>query len=148
MTKVRDIDRGFKAMRKRMVKMQKGPHVKVGVQGEDASAEREGDVTNAMLAAIHEFGSANGTIPQRSFMRGTVDREKALFDKLLENAVKSAAVKGDLAKQLGIVGVKAVAEMRRTIDQSIGISPIKEGSSTPLIDTGVLKGSITHKVQL
>ncbi len=147
MSTVKDIDRGFRQLVRNFVRMRRGPNVTVGIQGDEAMEQRDG-ITNANLAAVHEFGSADGSIPQRSFIRGTTDRERAKINRLLERAVK-AGVRGDVRRELGKVGEVIRAAMVRTIDQSIGIKAnapatiARKGSSVPLIDTGVLKGAIS-----
>ena len=110
------------------------------------------DLSNAALAAVHEFGSKDGTIPQRSFIRSTADRERSTINRLLTAAVKGVNTPDGIRRGLGLVGEKTVAEMKRTIDRSIGIAAnlpatiTAKGSSTPLIDTSVLKNSITWEV--
>ena len=149
------VDRGLKAIFRRSKRFD-GASVTVGIQGTEANAEveteGEGTFNMASLAAVHEFGSQDGRIPQRSFIRGTIDREKALIFKLLKTAAKRGLVNGSLEKNLGVVGEKVVAEMVRTIDQSIGLKAnapstvAAKGSSTPLLNVGTLQRSITHKV--
>ena len=152
MSVVRDIDRGFKKLVRNFRRMRPGPNVTVGVQGSDAGTSRGPGFNNATLAAVHEFGSADGTIPQRSFLRATTDRERALITRMLTRAAREGAVKGDIKRQLGIVGEKVRSEVIRTIDQSIGLKALAsstiraKGSTKPLIDTGILKGSITWEV--
>lgn len=152
-SEVKDVDKGYKKFVENMRRHEKGPHVRVGIQGQGNQSPREEfGISNVRLAAVHEFGSRDGRIPQRSFIRATIDRERKLLDKMLERAVRNAAEHGDHRKELEIVGQKAVAEMVRTIDQSIGLKPLstqtiaRKGSSRPLIDTGQLKRSITYKV--
>lgn len=150
---VEDIDRGFKALVQHMTRFKGGKSVRVGVQGSEAGEDRDG-ITNAELAAIHEFGSPGAGIPQRSFIRSAIDREKTKINKLLERAVKSAAATGSAIPGLGVAGEFAKGQMIKTINESIGIAPnsaatIKQkGSSRPLVDTGVLKASITWKVEI
>ena len=147
----KDIDRGFKRLVARFREFKIGPNVTVGVQGSEASLSRGVGLTNAGLAAVHEFGSKDGRIPQRSFIRSTADREKAKIERLLTRSVKLAVVGKSMRQQLGEVGATVTADMKRTIDQSIDIvanapsTIAKKGSATPLIDTGILKNSITWK---
>lgn len=147
-----DRDRGYRKFARNMRRHAKGPNVTVGVQGTEASETRKFGETNAAIAATHEFGSIDGRIQQRSFIRAPMDRERALILRMLEVAVRSTARDGNARKHLGIVGARARAEMVRTIDQSIGLAllarstRLRKGSSRPLIDTGQLKGSITWKV--
>lgn len=151
MSVVIDRDRGFRAMLRRMLRIRHGPSVTVGVQGSDAAEDRDG-ITNAELATIHEFGAPGANIPQRSFIRGTVDRERQKIQRLLDRAVRSGVSRGDVLRQLGIVGEAVKGEMVRTIDQTIGLAPntlateAAKGSTKPLIDIGVLKAAISYKV--
>ena len=154
LNRIDDIDRGWNRIVANFRKMGFGPSVTVGIQGSEALASHEGGLTNAELMALHEFGSQDGTIPSRPALRGTADRERALFQRMLGIASKRIAIDGNVRRHLGVVGVRGVAEVRRTIDRSIGIVANKpatiaaKGSSTPLIDQGVLKGAITHEVKL
>ena len=152
-----DIDKGYQAFVRRMKKYAKGPHVMVGVQSNDAERGGQGSAfgdSNVRLAAVHEFGSRDGRIPQRSFIRASIDRERQLLERMMDRAVLAIAKDGNAAKHLGLIGERARAEMVRTIDQSIGLAPLTPAgirskqvpSTTPLIDTGQLKGSITWKV--
>lgn len=155
---VRDIDRGYKRFQKQMREYRHGPSVTIGIQATDAQRGTEEGAdfadSNVRLAAVHEFGSRDGRIPQRSFMRAPMDRERAKFKRMLNRAVRSAAINGDAKRQLGIIGEVARAEMIRTIDMSIGLLPLKsktierKGSTKPLIDTGQLKAAITWKVHM
>jgi hypothetical protein len=151
--RVIDIDRGMKAMVRRFKRDQRGPYVTVGIQGTEASQTREFGQTNVAIAAVHEFGSRDGHIPQRSFLRSTMDREHSRLLKLLEMGVKKTALTGaDVTMTLSTVGEVARAACVRTIDQSIGLKPNapatikRKRSTTPLIDEGILKRSITWKV--
>ena len=130
-----------------------GPHVRVGVQGAEGRKERKFGESNLAIAAIHEFGSRDGTIPQRSYLRSTGDRELALFQRFLGIAAKRAVINGDIKIELGRVGELGVSKVKQTINQSIGLKALKpaterrKGSTRPLIDTAVLKNSITWKVK-
>ena len=154
MRPVADIDRGFRRVLRALRQYQRGPNVTVGIQGTEASAPREFGQTNVKLAAVHEFGSRDGRIPQRSFIRATVDRERGLIHTLLQRAAHDAAATGNAARGLGVVGEKVQAKMVQTIDQSIGLKPLtragirskKKPGTKPLIDTGQLKGAISWKV--
>jgi hypothetical protein len=151
---ITDIDRGYKALLRRMRGMKRGPNVSIGVQGTEASDTRKFGETNIAIAVIHEFGSVDGTIPQRSYLRSTADRERALFERALALAAKRVAVSGNVHRELGRIGELGVAKVKQTINQSIGLKPLKpaterrKGSTRPLIDTGILKNSITWKVRM
>lgn len=148
---VTDKDRGYKALQANMRKHAKGPNVTVGIQGTEASQSHGVGQTNVTIAAVHEFGSRDGRIDQRSFIRATIDRERALLGRMLERAARATAADGDARRHIGLVGERARAEMVRTIDNSIGLKPLakstidRKGSTTPLLNTGQLKGAITWK---
>lgn len=153
-SKVIVVDRGLKQIIKNIIRMGRGrgPSVTVGIQGTDAGPSRGPEFNNASLAALHEFGSRDGKIPQRSFMRGTIDRERRSINKQIARAARNVAATGDFKKELGLVGERVRSDMIRTINNTIGLkenAPVTiaaKGSSVPLIDTGVLKNSITWKV--
>lgn len=151
------VERGLARLLAKLRLHARGPHVRVGVQGQEAEELHPdfGD-SNVKLAAVHEFGSKDGRIPQRSFIRATVDRERDKIGGYLQRASGRVARGKNIEQELGVVGAKAVAEIRRTIDQSIGLKPLTKAgilskqvpSTKPLLDTGQLKNSVTWKVFL
>ncbi len=132
--------------------------VEVGVRGDGKERQGAGP-SNVQLATIHEFGLTisyqdrpDVVIPQRSFIRSTADDNLRKYRALLKR-VGGQVVAGDLKldQAMDLVGLKVAADMRAKIRN--GIPPAnadatiaRKGSSKPLIDTGQLLGSITHKV--
>ena len=126
--------------------------VTVGVQGQQASEIHSGNITNADLAAVHEFGAPSVSIPQRSYLRSTADNDKNRWNRRLTEELKKVALESaDPRKALTIVG----EEFRAAVIDRIkaGIPPplvpatiARKGESTPLIDTGALIGAITSYV--
>lgn len=131
-------------------------------------AEKGGDATHVdsgmtliEIAATHEFGSADGHIPERSFIRSTLYvRSQAALAQKIEAAAK-LVIDGKLEpkKALELLGTFAASEIKNTITFNeadgygeypyppLADSTIKaKGSSVPLIDTGQLKNSITYVV--
>lgn len=138
-----------------MRKAVSGPHVRVGIQGTEANETRSFEETNASLAAIHEFGSKDGRIPSRPFMRGTMQRNERLYQRMLQvGGKRSVSPSGSMERELGVIGERVRSDMIRTINQSIGIKENAErtielkGSTTPLIRDSILKNSITWVVKL
>lgn len=130
---------GIAGLRERLRKLD-DLELRVGVLGD---SEHEGSsLTNAELAAIHEFGAPRANIPERSHIRGTFDAQQqawqALASKLLKGVIEG---RFDGEQALGILGEQAVADMRRFVRAGVP-PPLKpetirrKGSSTPLIDTG------------
>jgi hypothetical protein len=133
-----------------------------GEEPHDAKTEgAAGGLTCRDLAEIHEFGLGN--VPARSFVRAYFDanRERlrdmlgVLMRKAIERVIKSGAPIDDSIRTsiLTKLGIKMQTEMQARIAR--GIEPpldprtvMRKGSSTPLIDTGQLRSSITFVVDL
>lgn len=170
---VSEVDRGWKAFRRAMRDADAGQsYVKVGVLDEpEAHATPSGDkgsdtrdgITNAELAAVHEFGSRDGRIPERSFIRSTYDAKLASYKEDLKKLVKGIyEQKVTIERALGIMGAKMSGDMKRAVTSGAGIPPPnapstlraklgkgKPGSKKqprPLIDTGRLIGALTWLV--
>lgn len=132
--------------------------VKVGVLSSAVRSRDEGDredqqlINMAELATIHEFGSEDGGIPERSFLRSTIHENlgdiRALTRKLLVDIFLG---KTNETKALKTIGVFVQSKVRGKITDG----PFKpnapatvrmKGSSRPLIDTGQLRRSINFEV--
>jgi hypothetical protein len=130
-------------------------YVRVGVLEEKGSVARgDGGMTLVEIAATHEFGSSDGRIPERSFIRSTflIRRVNALrtFQEKLARAIVTKGL--DPIKALNMLGAWGAAEVKNTITE-IDIPPPladstvqRKGSSKPLVDTGLLKNSISYEV--
>ena len=127
----------------------KGGYVEVGVIESAAHKESEG-LTVADVASYNEFGTE--TIPERSFMRSTLRKEKSNI-KALNKKLLRKITKGKLStkKGLGLLGQFLSAKISKKI-VSIKTPPNKpetikrKGSSNPLVDTGQMKNSMNYKV--
>lgn len=158
-----DIDRGFEDLKKSV--RDGGMRVKIGVQGTDAlkakkfrtgTGEISSDIetTIVSVATFHEFGVDSGKIkiPERSFLRATIDQNKKKYQDILTAGLKSFVNQKLTKKQiLSLLGQRVQSDIVKRINS--GISPSnseatikKKGSSKPLIDTGQLKQSITYIV--
>lgn len=149
---VRVIDRdfGLRALERRL-RNARFARVTVGIH-EDAG--ESGGVTIAEIGAFQEFGTR--TIPQRSFIRQTIDMKAADIRALQRRLAKRVVRKADRMQPrqaLGILGEAITSMMRARI--RAGITPTlaastlaskKSGRETPLIDTGQLIQSLSFKV--
>ena len=133
--------KAFKSMR--------GLVLRVGIlQGDDS----HGGATVGEIAEFHEFGTE--TIPQRSFIRAWYDenfeRNRALFKIMMARVTRGQLTQEQAFHQLGSLFVAQIQQ--RIVDgipSPLADSTIKaKGSSTPLIDTGQLKASITYEVEV
>src|SRR5579871_3958544 len=148
---LKDDKREQRRVEKLLRKMANRPHVAVGILQD----ERIGNGFSLVdLAAVHEYGSKHGRIPQRSFMRSTCDAQRNHHLKMISN-LQGKILDGALSikqalMQLGeIVSKDMVQTINRGIEPKLKPETIrrKKGSSKPLIDTGRLKGAITHEVR-
>lgn len=137
--------------------------ITVGVH-DDASARPDG-LSNPQLAAIHEFGSDR--IPERSFLRATVDQDRQVETFAREQAaevVSGARPARQAAERIGVAVTAAVKRRIRahippplaaiTIERKLekgshggGLASMANDPAAPLIDTGQLINSITYKVK-
>lgn len=125
----------------------------VGILSDGKAGDDHGGITVLFIASIHEFGAPDAGIPARSFVRGYVD----------ENGPKIRAVQAKLSRMaldgkisvpnaLNQLGAFVAGGMQQRIADGImpPLSPVTieaKGSSTPLIDTGQLRSSITWLVR-
>lgn len=149
---VRDIDRGWKKFLRGISKHKDEVVIIVGIQGKEAAAERDG-ITNAALGAIHEFGAPGAGIPQRSFQRSTIDRERRKYETAMQKIAVRISDGKSTRSEFEKIGLLAVSDIKRTFNSSIGLvanapaTIAAKGSSTPLIDIAVLRDSHTAVVQ-
>ncbi len=149
---VKEIDHGWLKLRKELQKLHEKSKVAVGIQGEQAEVERDG-ITQAHLGAIHEFGVPEKNIPERSFLRATVDQKTSIYAGLIDKLVEQiVTLQMSSERALGILGERVVGDVKAAMAN--GIPPElkpetirRKGSSKPLIDTGQLRNSITYTIR-
>ena len=140
---VRDTDRGWSALGRALAALSSDPvYVTIGVHGETHS-------DMVVIAASNEFGTA--TIPERSYLRSTIDEgAREVAEDLagaLGNYLRDPG-RVDLLQRLGLVGEKWVGKVKRKIID-LKLPPnapstiARKGSTNPLVDTGRLLNSIT-----
>jgi hypothetical protein len=147
--KIQDTDKGLKDFLRR-IEEAKSISIKVGIlAGEGAAATNDGKSTVIDVAEQNEFGIG---VPERSFIRAWADGQQAQNQALIK-LLGERIVKGEITKQQAIdqIGTVSVASIQKRISE--GIEPPnspktirKKGSSTPLIDTGQLRSSISYAV--
>ncbi len=143
--KVHVKDHGFTKHKERI--KHSGGSVKIGI------LEGAGDhdmVTVLDVAIWQEFGTM--TIRPRSFLRAWFDENKVKAREMWNNLIKSVvAGKRTREEAMELFGLWAVGGIQRRISDNIPPPLAKstvrrKGSSVALIDTGLLRSSITSKV--
>jgi hypothetical protein len=147
---VKDIDYGWKRL-KRDFKLLNNSYTKVGVSSNKMRTTEKGEpITMVQVAAINEFGTKDGRIPPRPFLRNAFDKnvknintfKKKLVTKLIN---RETSPKKALALLGEFITNKVKTEIRNLKYPPNALSTIlKKGSDNPLIDEGQLIQSIEH----
>lgn len=149
---IKDTDRGYKKLL-RDAKVEK-TDITVGIHAADGQKTyQKGQSEPATLIDIATFNEFGLGVPERSFVRAWFDAHKAEVQTFAESQLK-LVVSGKLTKEQALdrIGLFMQAGMQKNI--SDGIPPTnaestvaRKGSSTPLIDSGQLRSSITFAVE-
>jgi len=95
--------------------------VMVGIPGENADRQGDGDITNAALGYIHENGAPEVGIPARPFLVPGVKRAQEGIVAGLR-AAGQAALDGNpsgVERQLHIVGLKASGSVKNVLNEGV-----------------------------
>lgn len=152
---VRVVDRGAGKLLANARALARGARVRVGILDDAPKQTDDGEPAELSLleiAAVHEFGAPSAGIPQRSFVRATVDAKAGEIAKV-QRAVAAGVLAGRITPEQGLnqIGAKVASFMVGAINAGLA-PPLKEetiarkGSSKPLVDTGQLKSSISWLV--
>lgn len=148
MSKVTVKDRGYDALMKRMAKQAKST-LTVGIHEAEGSEDHEG-ATVAEVMGFHEFGLG---VPQRSWLGAWFDENESENQERMRK-IGEAVLKGTIAssaqalERLGLFAVGSIQQrMANGIAPALAPATIKaKGGSVPLIDSGLGRSSITHKI--
>ena len=151
MSCVEDIDRGYARAMRELVRLA-NPSVTVGVHG-DADDYEDG-ATVATIARVHEFGHSGKGIPERSFLRSTIDENERRYAAALGDGIERSIMgKSTVYKELELLGLEVKGDVQQKITDirtppNAPSTSAAKGSSNPLIDTGHMRQNITHKVDV
>ena len=129
----------------KLAKSLKGPDlVKIGLP--KGSNDYPDGTSVIMVGLVHEFGSPSRNIPQRSFLRSTVNSKKREYKGIFKRLGKKI-IDGKITKleALKLVGLKVQTDVRDKITD-INSPELKSRDGNPLVDTGHLRQSITYEV--
>jgi hypothetical protein len=128
---------------------------RVGVLGEKA-ARTQGGISNAELGVIQMFGSYTKGIPPRDFLLMPLERNRKEIIKQMNGSseVRVAVDKKNYRRVFQLLGLKAEQYINAAFTTGgFGQWPpnapatvAAKGSSSPLIDTGELRRSISSDV--
>lgn len=127
-----------------------GAKLKIGFF--DAQKADSGALTLATVAKINEYGSMDGKIPPRPFMRQTLNRHnnfKEEVKNVLQETLTLSKTFNSLFKKLGIKGMQEIqkeitaGEFKENADYTIK----KKNSSKPLMDSGQLRQNVSWRVE-
>lgn len=147
--RVTDRDRGLRA---RLTALREKWYARVGILADAPKREHDGEssaFTLVEVAYVHEFGAPGAGIPQRSFIRATLDEKadelRALQAKLAERVVAGKLAMRVAAEQLGLKAKGWIQQrMARNIPPPLAAETIaRKGSSVALIDTGQMRSAVT-----
>lgn len=141
---VRDIDRGWNRIKR---EVQKSGGVKVGVMGDVGTSDEGADML--LIAAVNEFGSADGRVPERSYIRAGFDKNRSKLRNTAA-ALWGRVLDGDMDQRqaLGLLGETHQDQVQKFLTalsappNAASTIARKRGSANPLIDTGRLRSSI------
>lgn len=143
MSRFVDTDVGYRQI-KRLLSDAKAVTVSVGIRGAENSDLAE-------YAAANEFGT--DTIPERSFLRTTVDENEARYAEVISRGVRKVVDgRSTFRVEFGKIGERVVRDVQRKI-RAIKDPPnapatvARKGVNNPLIDTGRMRQSIDYVVE-
>lgn len=155
--KTKEIDKGYEEFMKAVNEMAEGPVIKIGILSKNNETVEGAEINLAQLAAVHEFGTvivtnnASWEIPERSFIRSTMDENRQYLVQVTRNAIMNIALGADIDVELNKIGLLIASLIKKKItdlrDPPNAPSTIaRKGSSNPLIDTGRMRASVAHEV--
>lgn len=144
-------DRGRKALAQFGSRLAHGSNFSVGVpESKGARAHGDSNTTIADVALFNEYGLG---VPERSFLRAFVDENRDMIEEDFRKATAAVfRLQMTFEQAANILGTKYAAMIQKRITQHIpppnAPSTIAaKGSSTPLIDEGILRASISYQIQ-
>ncbi len=150
---IKDTDLGMKELVRTFRGLANEPYVKVGFL-EDEGGHRGSNLSVVAIASVHEFGTTDGRVPERSFVRTAYDENLSDFESFAKEQKDDIVFRGkktDVA--LGLIGQKIQAAIQRKITEGdsswdpLAPSTIAaKGSDKPLIDTGQMRASVRYQV--
>ena len=145
----KETDRGYSVLLKRVLELAK-PRISVGVHAAEGGAAKTNGTTVLDVAMRAEFGLGQ---PMRSWLRAWYDEHYRVgYDEIRKVLQTVISGKRALTPSLEMLGQRFVGLIQQRISQRIpppnAPATVKaKGSSTPLVDSGQFRSSITYRVK-
>ncbi len=148
-----DNDKGFLAIMSEMIRADES-HVDIGLV--DDEPHEDSEYTVPQIGAVHEFGTKDGRVPERSWLRST-EREqgqkwRGILDKGYEKILKSRG-QVKVISILTAFGERAASDVRRKITTlrtpPLAASTIRrrrQKNPNPLVDTGTMRNWVRSRI--
>jgi len=165
--KVRDVDNGYRSLVRKMKALGLNrAKIDVGIFAEEGAKEHPTPPGRTFheairlidVAIVNEFGSNDGHIPSRSYIRAWYDLHypemvEDVRAAMVEYASNARATPRDFEKSLQRIAQKWVGQIQERISDRIDPANRPrtiqlKGSDVPLIDGGVLRSSITYRTDI
>lgn len=138
------IDRAANAIEEIAKTMRGSNTVKVGLP-KNSNAYPDGTNT-VMVGAVHEFGSPQNNVPERSFLRRTLNEKRNVYKSDFKKLAKKLARKETSKnKVMSLLGLKLQTDIKEKITD-LKEPGLKSRDGNPLVDTGHLRRSIVYEL--
>lgn len=132
-----------------------GVTVTAGVQAVDGvrTYPEGGPFRIVDVAIVNEFGSRNGRIPSRPWLRTAYDQQIRKWSRMMDQAVEAKIAGGTGERELRLLGVVMVGDVRESLldgdwRDNAESTKARKGSDQPLIDKGQLLSSQRAAVEV
>ena len=122
-----DNDKGWKRLLAVVEALKGGSYAKVGVLADEAKGGLHvpgGKLTVAEIAAVMEYGTQDGKIPARPFLRMTFDEQAGEHTRVAKLLILKI-IDGNMpvGQALGLLGAKLAAEVKKRVTSGSEIPP-------------------------
>ena len=142
--KITGLQQAEAALEKELKKLQGGEFVTVGIH-ESAGNHKDSQDTVATIGARNHFGIG---VPARPWLDRGVEAGKKDIAEAVADRVASGADSRTILNTVGVVAVGAVDQYIVDLDTPPNepSTIAQKGSSSPLIDTGQMRQSVTYAI--
>jgi hypothetical protein len=149
-------DFGWERIKRQFKALRIGRSASVGIQGSDAEVAHGDYTTNVEIGAVMEFGTKDGTIPSRPFLRSPFDAHQGeyardfsvIYDTMLAgmNVDASLLLLGEKYRKQVLADIKNREYAEWADSTQAQKASAGKAGDVPLIDTGQLINAISVDV--